>query len=182
MTALYPYTAPRAGSAVEHYQYSPFHGHAFFAAWRETRNAPLPAPATGTPPAPCATERTIAAWHEALQKGSLDASRRQGMDALLRNYEAKKRLFADYEAGFTSKGRTDAAPLSCWIAFASLLLAIAQKDSLLPPLNAALKLHDTLIGRAGELTAEEQRRLQENLAREQRLIETLAAAIGVEIG
>lgn len=182
MTGLYPYAAPRPDAAVEHYRHSPFHGHAFLAAWRGTRQAPLPPPRAGGDAPPCPTQRRIAGWHEALLAGGLSETEQREVEALLRNYEAKKRIFADYDPGFTSKGRTDFAPLSCWLAFAALLFLLAERTGALPFLNAGLKLNDTLLARAGELTAAEQQLLRQNLASEQRLVEALARSVGVEIG
>jgi hypothetical protein len=181
MTGLYPYAAPRADAAVEHYRHSPFHGHAFFAAWLSTRQAALPAPRAGDDSAACPTQRRISRWHAALLAGGPSETELREVEALMRNYEAKKRIFADYNPGFTSKGRTDYAPLSCWLAFAAVLFLMAERTGALPFLNAGLKINDTLLARAGELTAAEQHRLRQNLDHELRLVEVLARSLGVEI-
>ncbi|MEZ5659098.1 MAG: hypothetical protein R3E83_11380 [Burkholderiaceae bacterium] len=113
-------------------------------------SAALPEPqdaATGLPdtdpdePATLVYLRGIAG---ALTQGDLPASQWQAFDRLLRNFEAKRRLYRDYAPGFTSRDRTDHDDLRIYAAFAWVLVQAADRRSPVRYANALLKAIDIL--------------------------------------
>lgn len=180
----YPYAT---GDLLDHpqtYFYSAYQGKAFLHAWRSSRAAcrgaaalPVAAGAAdGSPPA-----RFLAGLAVQLPSPSLDPAERKKLDALLRNFEAKKRLYEDYHPGYTSKDRTDFRALGLYIAFAEVLVLAYRRWQALPYLNALLKCADILCAMRDDLSAAERQRLADIIAAEAGFIAVLSDRLGVEL-
>jgi hypothetical protein len=180
MSALYPYASGNTLNEATNYSYAPYHGAAFFAAWREAR-----ATACGTHAGAeetltaCETFEIFTRMKHALLQAEDDVPLRSSLDAILRNFEAKKRIYAAYNKGFTSKGRSDDGVLELYVCFAEILDVAYTKYAALPYLNGLLKLVDMLCALAAKLSARQAERLAVLIEAEHAHVAACAAALGV---
>lgn len=177
--APYPYASRELLDDPARYQMTPFIGQKFFQAWSRSRcdsltllaqNPGLPGSAPSGPTA------------ARLQEIGLDpegSEQQADLLALIQNFEAKGRLFQNYNPGFTSKGRQDYAEPSLYLALAQILidLWIRRRDFIC--LNAFLKCLDVLCADQNRLRSSEPEQLAALIAREKEIIDKLRAELGV---
>ena len=183
--ATYPYASGDLLDQPQTYFYTAYQGKAFLHAWRASRNECLSEHASPT----CveatlgnsATGRFLKDLATQLRAQTFDAAERGKLDAMLRNFEAKKRIYTDYNPGFTSKDRTDFRDLRLYIDFAEVLVLAYQRWQALPYLNALLKCVDIVCALHSELPAIEQQRLAQVIAAESGFVTTLSNRLGVEM-
>lgn len=112
---------------------------------------------------------------------TLAKGERKNLDAILRNFEAKKRIYRDYNAGFTSKDRTDYHELGLYVLFSELMVAAYRQWQELPYLNALIKCLDILSAHHRQLLHPERVRIRSLVEAEKMYIEQLAQRLGVNI-
>jgi len=105
---------------------------------------------------------------------------RKNLDAILRNFEAKKRIYQDYNPGFTSKDRTDYRELGLYVAFAELMVAAYRKWQELHYLNALIKCMDILCAHRTELLDSEKLKMCNLIDAETEYVDQLAQRLGVK--
>ena len=66
------------------------------------------------------------------------------LNSIVRNFEAKKRIYKKYNKGWTSKGRTDFKDIRMYLLFSEVLLKAWIKWGEFPYLNALIKCLDIL--------------------------------------
>jgi hypothetical protein len=104
---------------------------------------------------------------------------RKNLNLILRNFEAKKRIYQDYNPGFTSKDRTDYEDLSLYVDFASLLVAAYARWKELPYLNALLKTLDILCAHCDMLSVSDKPRMVDLLDAEKLYVDELVLVLEV---
>ncbi len=182
MSMLYPYVDGDPLREPMHYSYAPYQGAAFFSAWREARAAACSTRAgveeTSTA---CETFEIFTRMKHALLQAEDDVPLRSSLDAILRNFEAKKRIYTAYNKGFTSKGRSDDGVLELYLCFAEILDLAYTKYAALPYLNGLLKLVDMLCALAAKLSPRQAERLAVLIEAEHAHVAACAAALGVAL-
>lgn len=103
----------------------------------------------------------------------------RNIDALLRNFEAKKRIYEDYYPGFTSKDRTDYLQLGLYVRFAEVMVLSYRSSQKLPYLNALIKCLDVLCALRTSLSNAEKTRLRGLIAAEGDFVNQLSRQLGV---
>lgn len=181
--AAYPYAQGALLERPHSYFYSAYGGAAFVQAWRAdraachlelARTAQQTESACKGPTADC-----LRRWAEQLSTSGLSSAERQRIDALLRNFEAKKRLFEDYYPGFNSRDRTDFQTICLYVRFAEVLVLAYQRWHALPYLNALLKCLDILCAERGRLAVSDRARVAAMIAAEATFVAALADKLGV---
>ncbi|MEZ5730017.1 MAG: hypothetical protein R3E48_19795 [Burkholderiaceae bacterium] len=172
------------------YFFSPFDGASFLRAWQQSRleaatelasgldddgACVLPAARVGEPPTLVYLRATLAL----LEGEGLDADGWRHFDRLLRNFEAKRRLYDDYAAGFVSRGRLDHLDLRVYAAFGAVVAAAARQRSTLRYTNALLKVADILCACRTRVAIEWTPVVGAVLARERAIVTAIAARLGV---
>jgi len=193
MNALVEYTYSN-GDLLEKpntYFYSAYQGEGFVSAWSRSRAECLTACATVD-----ATDRESgeeAPKEEISPTGSylkkltallaatdIPWDDRKNLDAILRNFEAKKRIYQDYNPGFTSKGRADYRELGLYVEFAQLMVAAYRKWQELPYLNALIKCMDILCAHRTDLLDSEKFKMRHLIDAETEYVGQLAQRLGVK--
>lgn len=180
----YPYAQGELLERPHTYFFSSYGGAAFVQAWRADRAAcrnglvqsvPHTETACTGPTADC-----LQHWAAQLSASGLPPQERRQLDALLRNFEAKKRLYEDYHPGFNSRDRTDFRALCLYVRFAEVLVLAYRRWQALPYLNALLKCLDILCAERGRLTPADRSRVAAAIAAEAEFVAALAGQLGVE--
>ncbi|MEZ5595999.1 MAG: hypothetical protein R3E84_06335 [Pseudomonadales bacterium] len=179
----YPYASGELSGPPTNYSYARYRGAAFLTAWRDQRTAVLQRCESARPaqPAPTVspTEALLSGFLRETGTGALDREKLRQYHRILRNFEAKGRLYEDYHPGFTSKGRTDHSAPGVYLAFAELAAALYAQHTRLPYLNALMKSLDILCASESRLHADAAGRLAELLRLEFRLITALGDALNL---
>lgn len=179
MNNEYPYAQKGLFENPTRYQMTPFIGPEFFRAWsrdrrealqRMAQNPGLPHPAPSGPTA----ERL-----KDIGANLGDGERRAALSALIRNFEAKGRLFLDYNPGFTSKGRQDYADISLYLALAKILLTIWDKQRDFVSLNSFIKCLDILCAYQDQLASGEPEQAAALIVRENEIVKNLSVELNV---
>jgi hypothetical protein len=182
MSTLYPYASGNTLNEATNYSYAPYHGAAFFVAWREARDAASKAHAGAQEtPVACETFRLFTRMKHALLQPEDDVPLRSSLDAILRNFEAKRRIYTDYNKGFTSRGRSDDDLLELYVCFAEILDIAYTKYAALPYLNGLLKLVDMLCALTEQLSHHQAERLAVLIKAEHAHVKACAVALGVAL-
>jgi hypothetical protein len=181
----YPYASGDLLENPHTYFFSSYQGEGFVSAWALSRSeckAALSAASDGRvaqakDERPTSNSRTAAYFRELedlFARPEFPDEDRKNLDAILRNFEAKKKIYQDYNPGFTSKDRTDYKALSLYVDFASLIVAAYARWQELPYLNALLKVLDILCASCGTLSASDKSRVSDIIDAEQRYVDELA--------
>ena len=184
----YPYAAGELLEQPNTYFYSAYKGLGFVSAWQQSRADCLAALESAgnfsdeqlqvdATPTGQYLKKLIASFdtEELLEED------RKNLDALLRNFEAKKRIYEDYHPGFTSKDRSDYHELGLYVRFAEMMALSFNKWEELPYLNAMIKCIDILCAMRQELSLNEKRKLAEIIEAEAEFVAKLALQLGVSI-
>ena len=189
---VYPYAQGDLLKTPNTYFYTPFQGTDFIQAWldvrRRVRDACLASnekeylpsvlqqegPATGT-------LKFLLDTLDALRTGRFEAATSTDLNLLLRNFEAKKKLFEDYQPGFQSRGRLDCFNLQLYIAFAEVLDIAYTQTHRIQYLNGLIKAIDILCAYAERLTTPDKTHLTRLLTAETGHVARLAGALGVDL-
>lgn len=188
----YPYDQGDLLSQPHNYFYSPFGGASFLGAWKEARAhyarmAPEPpradAPVRRLPAgsAEIDTAFLLDTFVVALCMGHFSAAQQQEFDALLRNFEAKRRLYSAYWAGFSSRGRDDCRDVALYVRFGEVLALAYTRSCGLPCLNALHKCLDILGATYHQIPIDMQTRMAWLIHQERSFIEQLARTLGVSL-
>lgn len=182
----YPYSSGDLLERPNTYYYSKFIGDKIFPAWRAAREAALNS--TSTPDVNgrfvkhdregkgCyATEIFLMKIIENLSLSELSDNDKKSFDLLLRNFEAKKRIYKDYYTNFTSKNRIDYDDIDLYLLFGEALVLIYRKYGSLPYLNALLKCLDITCAYAKKLHFSDQNRLTALIEWEKAFVNELSA-------
>lgn len=175
------------GDLLEHpntYFYSEFRGSVFVRDWEESRAAckkePAPTANTIKHDYDGPTARYLVSVAVKLTAAEFPPAEKQRLDALLRNFEAKKRIYEDYNPGFNSRDRTDYHALCLYVGFAEVMAAAYRRWQALPYLNALIKCMDILCAMRDGLDHDGRRRLAGLVVAEADLVATLARRLGVQ--
>lgn len=161
-TPPYPYSHGNRLDERNTYFYSEYHGHAFFAAWRESRQQAL-----GQLP-PAIEPRFEAGECPALEQGCdsqqllafllnadlAEPGNRRLAERLLQRFEVSKRLYRRYDARFKAVVASGYEALELYPQFAALCLRFQGQPASLPFLNGLLKSLDSLIAIRQRLPAD----------------------------
>lgn len=90
---------------------------------------------------------------------------------LLRNFEAKKKVFCCYSSEFNSKGRTDFIHLTHYIEFAESLINFFKIKKRLNVLNALLKVNDILAAYKSFFSADQKKKVERIFLQERSLMD-----------
>ena len=187
----YPYAEGKLLEKPNTYFYTPFQGTDFIQAWLASRKRVLDA-CVASLEEPVITERQgekpvsstqkfLLDTLEALRSGHFDAGHSTSLDLLLRNFEAKKKLFEDYQPGFQSRGRQDCFNLQLYLAFAEVLDTAYTQTQRIQYLNGLIKAIDILCAYEGSLAVAYKVRLAALLTAEARHVARLAGELGVDM-
>lgn len=184
----YPYAHGDLLEWPNTYFYSPFHGKAFVSAWLHSREKCLHScrkiggveqhPSNARP---AGTAHFLRRIFLNLQSGDLTADDKVALNSLVRNFEAKKRIFEDYESGFRSGGRTDFKDLSLYVDFAEVLAGVYAVTQRPQYLNALIKCLDILCAYLADLTDWNRERLGRLITDERNYVIQVAAALDLEL-
>lgn len=187
----YPYSQGERLEERNTYFYSAYHGQAFFAAWRASRQQAL----IGLPDArpwpantPVAALDGQAGYHtqqvlDLLLNADLSQPvNRRLAEHLLQRFEVSKRLYRSYTPQFKAVIDSGYDDLALYVEFAALCLAMQTQADALPFLNGLLKSIDTLIAVQQRLAPELGSHLAWLIAGEASWVERLAARVNVEVG
>lgn len=181
-TAAYPYASGDLLESPNTYFYSEFKGPEFIRDWQESRAACLDenAPSASVIEQTCdgPTARFLEQVMAQLAAPDFAPVEKQRLDALLRNFEAKKRIYEDYHPGFNSKDRTDYRALCLYVRFAEAMVAAYRRWQALPYLNALIKCLDILCAMRDRLDHSGRRRLAVLVAAEGEFVAALAQRLG----
>lgn len=188
----YPYAQGNLLEKPNTYFYTPFQGMDFLQAWLASRKRVLDACAASLEEEPVITERQgekpasstqkfLMDTLEALRSGHFDAGRSTSLDLLLRNFEAKKKLFEAYQPGFQSRGRQDFHRLELYVVFAEVLDAAYTQTQRIQYLNSLIKAMDILCAYVSSLSVASKVRLAQLIASETGHVAHLSRALGVPI-
>lgn len=184
----YPYAQGDLLNRPNTYFYSPFHGKAFVTAWLHSREKCLHfCRETGgveqhpSDARPAGTEHFLRRIFLNLQSGDLTADDKVALNSLLRNFEAKKRIFEDYESGFRSAGRTDFKDLSLYVDFAEVLNAVYAVTQRPQYLNALIKCLDILCAYLVDFTDWNRGRVGRLITYEREHVMRMASALDLEL-
>lgn len=179
----YPYATGDLLEQQQTYFYSAFHGTGFIRAWRYDRDTCLHdlAAHAQADASRCdsATAQLLERMAEQLRASEFSQSELGQLDMLLRNFEAKKRIYEDYNPGFTSMGRHDFRALCLYVRFAEVLVLAYRRWQALPYLNALMKCVDILCAMRGGLVAADQRRVVGIIMAEADFVAELMRKLGV---
>ena len=186
MTERYPFASGNLLETPPVYDYSAFGGVAFLKGWLASRAHTLrmcqeqqTTAKRGTsefnPQSP--TGRQLAQMAAAQAEGPLTAQDREAFDRILRNFEAKKQLFRDYNPGYTSKGRTDRGGIALFVLFSKVAAGQYRLTHRLPYLNALLKALDMICAHLADVPESLHPELQALLTDERRFVLKLAESI-----
>ena len=189
---VYPYAQGNLLETPNTYFYTPFQGMDFIQAWlevrRRVRDACLASNEPEHPPAALQQEGTATGTLkflldtlDALRTGRFEAAILVDLNLLLRNFEAKKKLFEDYQPGFQSRGRLDCFHLELYIAFAEVLDTAYTQTHRIQYLNGLIKAIDILCAYAERLAVPGKARLAALLEAEAGYVARLAGALGVDV-
>lgn len=109
----------------------------------------------------------------------IPSEERKNLDAILRNFEAKKRIYQNYNPGFTSKDRSDFREIGLYVSFAELMVLSYEKWQELPYLNALIKCMDILCAHCADLRGSEKRRMCSLIDAEAIYVGQLSQRLGV---
>lgn len=109
----------------------------------------------------------------------IPSEERKNLDAILRNFEAKKRIYQDYNPGFTSKDRSDYREIGLYVSFAELMVLSYEKWQELPYLNALIKCMDILCAHCADLQDSEKIRMCSLIDAEAKCVGQLSQRLGV---
>jgi hypothetical protein len=192
MNALVEYTYAN-GDLLEKpntYFYSAYQGESFVLAWADSRADCLAACSTADATDLSTNDERnseISPTGSYLQKltalltaKDIPVADRKNLDAILRNFEAKKRLYQDYNPGFTSKDRTDYRELGLYVVFADLMVGAYRKWQELPYLNALIKCMDILCAHCTELLVSEKLKMRNLIDAEAEYVNQLEHRLGVK--
>ena len=188
----YPYDRGALLSKPHTYFFSAYSGKPFLHAWiaaRERHTADVemqppvidPVSSYPTDNGETDTQYLLDQFVVALQKGDLPDMHRRKLNAILRNFEAKKRLYNAYGAGFSSRGRTDHDNLALYVRFGEVLALVYAQSSELPYLNALHKCIDILGATHSSLDAELKPRLSWIIGQERQFVFALADKLGISL-
>lgn len=185
----YPYSQGNRLEQRNSYFYSEYHGQAFFAAWRDSRQQAL----AHLPPA--VEPRVVAAARPSLENGCdcqqllafllsadpAEAENRRLAEHLLQRFEVSKRLYRRYDERFKAVIDSGYEALELYPQFAALCLRLQDQPASLPFLNGLLKSIDTLIAIRERLPADLGAQLAWLIEREAQWIAHIATTAGVEM-
>ncbi|MBI5544239.1 MAG: hypothetical protein HY901_10145 [Deltaproteobacteria bacterium] len=180
--AEYPYARGDLLDKPHTYFYTPFQGADFFPAWERSRAEALAGPAGMPGPVGGEASNTgqfLTRVEAAFQSGEVPAEVVADLERLLRNFEAKKRIYEAYDANFTSKNRTDFRQLGLYIRFGDVMALAYTRWGRLPYLNALIKGLDILCAARANLSDGERLRLAGLVRSERGYVSALAAKLGV---
>ena len=188
----YPYAEGKLLEKPNTYFYTPFQGTDFIQAWLASRKRVLDACVASLKEEPAITERQgetpavgtlkfLLDTLEALRSGHFDAGHSGSLDLLLRNFEAKKKLFEDYQPGFQSRGRQDCFNLQLYLAFAEVLDTAYTQTHRIQYLNGLIKAIDILCAYADGLATACKVRLAALLTAEAGHAAHLVRELGMDI-
>lgn len=183
------------GNLIENpntYFYSEFQGLEFMAMWERSRtefasycrskvNLDLRSKYEAHSAAEAPTLARFRKFIQLLEKPDFPLEEKMILDAILRNFEAKKRLYGDYNSGFTSKGRTDCEDVALYAEFSLVLACAYGYWNKLPYLNALLKCLDIASAHRTSLNASQRKLMLISLNIERESIFRLAANLGVNL-
>jgi len=180
----YPYSSGDLLECPNTYFYSEFKGPEFIRDWKESRAACLDdnAPSASNTQQQTYDGPTARFLEHVMAKLMVDDfphEEKQRLDALLRNFEAKKRIYEDYNPGFNSKDRTDYCALCLYVRFAEVLVAAYRRWQALPYLNALIKCMDILCAMREMLSHSEKMQLERLIEAEGEFVVALACRLGV---
>ena len=184
----YPYAHGDLLECPNTYFYSSFYGKAFVSAWLHSREECLHicretggAEQRPSDARPTGTAHFLRRISLKLQSGALTTDDKVALNSLLRNFEAKKRIFEDYESGFRSAGRTDFKDLSLYVDFAEVLAGVYAVNQRPQYLNALIKCLDILCAYLADLTDWNRERLGRLITDERKYVIQVAAALDLEL-
>ena len=188
----YPYATGNLLASPQSYFYSEYQGESFIAAWALNRSecraelatdiASADGSSGGDGSIACShTQKYFRRLKDLFDSRDFPAEDRKNLDAILRNFEAKKRIYQDYNPGFTSKNRTDHEDISLYVDFAFLLVAAFSRWKELPYLNALLKSLDILCAHRDMLSVSDRVRMGELVDAEKRHVDELAQGLGLKV-
>lgn len=148
----YAYIKVNLLSNPNNYFYSKFEGLDFLENWRESRENAIMGNTEDCEPDIQLLEQSncnIDQYFLGIFNGPSDlqhlGSHKREFDLLLRNFEAKKKIFCNYQTDFISKGQTNFLHVKHYVFFARALLKFHKVYKSLTYINALLKCTDILI-------------------------------------
>jgi hypothetical protein len=188
----YPYAEGDLLEKPHSYFFSSYQGEEFVSAWASSRSECRTASgadsdsgddleAEGGSTRPFGTQKYFRELNALFAEPDFPQEDRKNLDSIVRNFEAKKRIYEDYDPGFTSKDRTDYMKLSLYVDFGALLVAAYDRWKALPYLNAMLKTLDILCAHRDMLTVADRLRMDELIDAEERFVSELAQKLSVKV-
>lgn len=187
----YPYATGDLLENPQSYFFSRFQGESFISAWALSRSgcrAAFSADGLGddvledAESVSCSrTQQYFRKLEDLFTRREFPVDDRVNLNLILRNFEAKKRIYEDYNPNFTSKDRTDYKDLSLYVDFAFLLVSAYARWKELPYLNALLKVLDVLCAHCDMLSVSDKSRIGELLDAEKTYVDELALRLGVGV-
>lgn len=181
----YPYASGDLIEQPNTYFYSAYKGPSFIREWKQSRSACRGVDAPPAKPLGFGGDSPTARYLESvavqLTAPEFSLLEKHRLDALLRNFEAKKRIYEDYNSGFNSKDRTDYHALSLYVGFAEVMVAAYRRWRTLPYLNALIKCMDILCAMRDGLDRSGRQRLVWLIEAEADFVAELAGRLGVQV-
>lgn len=181
---LYPYALGDALSERRRYNYAPYAGHRFLAAWTATRKSLLAVAEVGLVgrrgalPTSCEPEDALDALARGWRAGATDTDRRR-LRRLIQHFEVGQRIYGTYGADFVPLDRSDYRDLNRYLLAAELFESSCSEENALDALNALLKVLDLLTTQAPLLTSAQAVELHRLARCESMHVRRLAQRLGV---
>lgn len=177
------------------YFYTPYHGKAFLAAWRQSRQsaatdlpAPQPFEFQERPLSDNRANRIDTAdllnhlgWQLSEGQAELTEVQKALLNRLVTKFEVSKRIYTGYTGGFKPIDKTGYTHMGLYVQFAAAMSLAYQKTAGLPYLNVMTKSIDTLIARRDRLELKETAVLAHLIEREDNYVAAVAENVEVDL-